>query len=329
MVSSKQVLLLSLSAFFMLFAVRGASSEPESVAKPSAVRPAAFTGSAAIANAKSQRVTFQKRVPRVGDKLEQSLDTELRLTTTLRQGNQIGEKKRTTARSLQQRTVTTTHVDDGKLIVVQVQYADATKELTASNGTQPTQVDEVETKTQPVAGKTYICQREPGEDGKLVITDERGQIPPTEEYEIVAQQMEMVGRPNPLCEFLAGKTLSMGETIELPKEVASKVFNLGEQFGEVTKFALKLESLEKSAPGQLAVFVAHVEAASSNASQMRLELAGPLEVEATTCRAVKVDLTGPIAVSETRGSYSTSYQVIGTGQLKVNVQSAYRDVQRE
>jgi hypothetical protein len=58
---------------------------------------------------------------------------------------------------------------------------------------------------------------------------------------------------------------------------------------------------------------------------MRLELDGPLEVEANTCRAAKVDLTGPIAMSETRGSYSTSYQVIGTGQLKVSARSTYRD----
>jgi hypothetical protein len=107
--------------------------------------------------------------------------------------------------------------------------------------------------------------------------------------------------------------------------VADKVFNLGEQFGAVTKFTLKLEDVQEADHGKLATFTAHVEAASSNASQMRLELDGPLEVEANTCRAAKVDLTGPIAMSETRGSYSTSYQVIGTGQLKVSARSTYRD----
>jgi hypothetical protein len=272
-----------------------------------------------------RRVTFKQRLPQVGDALEQTLAMELRLTTTLRQGNQIGEKNRTTARNNQHRTITTAHVEDGKAVAVRVRYAEATKELSANNAAQPGQPSEVEKIVQVVAGKTYNCQREPGADGKLAITDERGQIPPTDEYEIVAQHMEMVGRPNPLSEFLAGKTLAAGESVELPKDVATKVFNLGEQFGEVSKFTLKLESIEKSADGQVARFSAHVEAASSNASQMRLELDGPLEVEANTCRAVKVDLIGPIAMSETRGSYSTSYQVIGTGQLKVGVQSAYRD----
>jgi hypothetical protein len=33
-------------------------------------------------------------------------------------------------------------------------------------------------------------------------------------------------------------------------------------------------------------------------------------------------------MSETRGSYSTAYQLIGTGQLKTSIESAYRDAKR-
>jgi hypothetical protein len=168
----------------------------------------------------------------------------------------------------------------------------------------------------------------PGDEGTLVVTDEDGHIPPMDEFEIVAQHMEMVGRPNPLAEFLAGKSVVEGQTIELPKEVAGIIFNLGEQYGEITRFALTLKKIESHAAATQAEFLAQVEAASSNASQMRLELEGPLAVEVDSSRAVKVDLSGPIAMSETRGSYSTSYQVIGTGQLKMSAASAYRDAKR-
>jgi hypothetical protein len=200
----------------------------------------------------------------------------------------------------------------------------------ASKGSPSLQTpgDAAEKKPQPVAGKTYLCQRLPGKDGGLNITDEAGHIPPTDEYEIVAQQMEMVGRPNPLAEFLAGKSIAMGQTIELPRGVAGKIFNLGEQFGEVTKFELKLNDVSSTDGHARAKFVARVEAASNNASQMRMQMEGPLVVEVDTCRAVNLSLSGPIAMSETRGSYSTSYQVIGTGTLKTHIASVFRDAGR-
>lgn len=276
-----------------------------------------------------QLVTFSNRPARVGDEVEQTLGLELRMATTIRRGNELGDKSRTTARNEQRRLVTTTHVESNRAVAVRVQYLEATKQLTANEGEQATQSLKEASKTpQPVAGKIYLCQRMPGDDGALAITDAEGHIPPLDEFEIVAQHMEMVGRPNPLAEFLAGKSLTVGQTIELPKEVASKIFNLGEQFGEITRFALTLKKVESHDNTTQAEFLAHVEAASSNASQMRLELEGPLAVDIETSRAVKVDLAGPIAMSETRGSYSTSYQVIGTGQLKISVASAYRDTKR-
>ncbi len=181
---------------------------------------------------------------------------------------------------------------------------------------------------QPVRGKTYLCHREPGENGKLIVTDEAGNRPPTEEYDIVAQQMEMVGRPNPLAQFLVGRTIAIGEKLELPKDLASQIFNLGDKFGEVTRFTLKLQKVQSENGAACAVFLASVEAASSNASQMRLEVEGPLAVEVDTCRAVRIALAGPIGMSETRGSYSTAYQVIGTGRLQMNVASVYHEAQR-
>jgi hypothetical protein len=276
-----------------------------------------------------QTVHFARRAARVGDEVEQTVSMEMRLATAMRRGSELAERNHTAIRSRNQRTMTTTEVEAGRAVAVRLQYAAATKTFaTAEDGDAKSianGLDDTPPTTQPVAEKTYFCSREPGDDGRLVITDVAGSIPPMEEYEIVAQHMDMVGRANPLAKFLAGRTIAVGETVEVPKQVADEIFNLGERFGEVTQFELTLTNTKSHDGIECAVFLARVEAASSDSSQMRLQVDGPIVIQAGTCRAVQVDLSGPIGMSETRGSYSTAYQMIGTGQLKMSTACTYRD----
>jgi hypothetical protein len=161
------------------------------------------------------------------------------------------------------------------------------------------------------------------------VTDEAGNRPSTEEYVMVSQQMQMVGRPNPLADFLAGRTIAVGEKIELPNDVARSVFNnLGDRIGKVTRFTLTLQKLQSENGATYAVFQASVDAAANAATQMRMEVEGPLVIDVATCRAQKISLIGPIGMSETRGSYSTAYQLIGTGRLQMSIASTFRDAQR-
>jgi len=310
---------------FVPFAATKAMADPPTSSSASPVLNAAFN--AVPQRHGRQRVSFRKRAARVGDEVEQTLVVEMRMTTTLRQGNQVGEKSQTTARNTQRRVVTTKAIQSDRAVAVLVQYLEATRQLSAIDGAQPGEpARDGSEVVQPVAGKSYLCRRQSGKDGKLEITDAAGRIPHSDEYEIVAQHMEMVGRPNPLADFLAGRSMVVDQTVDLPKDIASKIFNLGEQVGEISKFTLTLENLQTHDGVLSAKFAAHIEATSNNSSQMRLEMDGPLVVEADTCRAVKVDLAGPIAMSETRGSYSTSYQVIGTGRLKTSITSAFHDM---
>ncbi|HVT30212.1 MAG TPA: hypothetical protein VHE81_19525 [Lacipirellulaceae bacterium] len=298
---------------------RIAGQQPEN-----AVRQTAF--SAPVSGSTPQQVHFSRRAPRIGDEADQKLGLELRLTMTMRQGNQIVGKNQTALRSTQRRVITTTEVDNGRITAVRVRYPLATKEESAVDATAtptpPTQ------KTQPVQGKTYICRRDAGENGELIVTDEAGNRPPTDEYEIVAQQMQMVGRQNPLAQFLAGRTISVGQKIELPNDIARQLFNLAERFGKITQFALTLRDVESNGSSTRAVFDASVVATSNSATQMRLEIGGPFVVDAATCRAQRIGLTGPIAMSQICGSYSAAYQMIGTGRLQMSIASDYRDATR-
>jgi hypothetical protein len=283
-------------------------------------------------NARAQTVTFGQLDATIGDQIEQRLSLAMKLATTVRQGNQIVERSHTAVRTDQRRTVTTTAVEAGRTMAVKVRFDEATRtlsaepenaDLSANSRISPQQES---TTPQPVQGKTYLCRRESGVAGKLIITDESGALPNKDELEIVSQSMEMVGRANPLAEFLNGRTIAVGETVELPKEVADRVFNLSEKFGKVSRFDLTLEKL--MAGNSRAVFLARVDAGSNDASQMRLQVEGPIVVDIASCRAAQTSLVGPIGMSETRGSYSTSYQVIGAGRLQMSIESHYRDARR-
>ena len=273
----------------------------------------------------AQQVSFARQATRVGDEIEQNLGLELRMTMTMRQANDLVGKSQTTVRTNQKRVLTTTEVDHGRIAAVRLQYPVATRQESIVEGTE---TNEPTLSPQPVQGKTYICKRNSGENGELVVTDESGNRPPTDEYEIVAQQMQMVGRPNPLAQFLDGRTIAIGEKVELPPAVASQVFNLGDKFGKVSRFTLTLHKVQTEGGVKCAVFQANVEAFANAATQMRLEVDGPLVVDVATCRAQEISLAGPIGMSETRGSYSTAYQVIGTGKLQMGVASIYRDAKR-
>jgi hypothetical protein len=285
------------------------------------VRTAAFERTESTATV--QAVQFKRRPARVGDKTEQDILLKSKMSTVHRQSNKLHEKTHVEMEARQKREVTVKAVHDGRASTVLVHYHGAGM-VVESRGENA----ESEDKAEPIVGKAYLCCREGGLKGNLRVTYEDGTLPPMDEYEIVSRHMETIGQANPLADFLAGRTVKIGETLEVPRQVAAKLLNLDFEFGEMSRFDLKLETTEQKDGLLHAVFLALIEAESSGSSQMRMQVEGPLVVEANSCRAVNVDLIGPIGMSETRGSYSTVYQVIGTGQLRMSIESKYNDAKR-
>jgi len=297
-------------------------SDAQSVPAP-AVKPASYNRTVPAPAVSGQSVCFSRRAPRVGDQLEQNLSVTLQLDTMVRQNSQVLEQSKTVLRRQQRRVVTTTHVTQGTAVAVLVRYAEAAKEI--ATGSAEGKLGEAKLAAQPVQGKAYRVRR----DGEtLRITDEQGAVPPLDEYEIVALNMESLGRPNPLADFLVGKTFTIGQRIALPNEVAEKLMGLGGEMGKVTRFDLTLQDVATINDATCAVFQASIEAASIDSSQMRLAVEGPLAIEVDTCRAVEADFAGPIGMSETRGSLSATYQMTGTGKMAVHIASKYSDLER-
>lgn len=286
-----------------------------------AVLPASANRHVPRGAAQSQSVRFGRRPPQVGDRIEQAFSHEMQLTTKWRQGQEFVNTTSVSAKNSQRRVVSTALVHEGRTQAVLVRYLDAANERSSSEQ-QPADTPQTPL---PVVGKTYRCQRDVH---KLVITDELGNVPPPEELEIVNADMESVGRPSPLAEFLGGRTVAVGESISLPLDLADRLLGLQDKFGKLTRFDLALREVRAEDGAQCAVFQANIEAASNDSSQMRLFLNGPLVVQIDTCRAVQTALSGPIAMSESRGSYSASFQLISTGKLSMTIASTYRDAAR-
>lgn len=272
-----------------------------------------FSCSPAVASA-ADSVSFGRRAAQSGDAVEQSVRVEMQIESTARQGAKVIETSASRVDRTQTRRVTATDIVGGRVVGAEVRFFDAT---TIHNDAKT---------EEPVSGKTYHCRR----DGdRLTITTAAGTLPPMAEYEVVARAMETLGTASPLAKFLAGRTVRVGERIELPSELAQQALGFDKQMGEVDRFTLRLTRVNSIAGRRVARFDAEIEAHGATSEQMRLIIAGVFELEETTCRIVSADLAGPIAISGLRGPDSQSgYTLDGRGKMHLELAARYRDATR-
>jgi hypothetical protein len=254
-------------------------------------------------------VTFGRRAPQVGDQVEQNVEVELALRTLTRQGTKVLERGEQRLTRTQRRVITADRIESGRTQAAHVKF------LTAQR-----QIDDEPKTNEPVVGKTYHCQRD-GE--RLVVNTADGKLPPLDEFQLVTPCMEMLGRVNPLTDFLAERSIAVGEKVTLPEEIAGELLGADDEFGKAERFEMTLVKCEKVDGRECAVFQAEIEASGSGTSQMRLLVTGPLVIEVPTCRAVSADFKGPIGMSEVQGTFGARYQVDATGTLRVAVSSKY------
>ncbi len=268
---------------------------------------------AATNNLKAQdspkSVTFSNRVSQLGDQLEQTLSVESDLKIRKRQAQEILEEEQRKSGRHQQRIVTVRAKEGDQVIEADAHFLESSEHYQSQKANDP------------VVGKTYRCKVD---NDKLTILTESGEIPPIQEYRVVARAMETLGKPNPIANFLVGKQVSIGDTLTLPNEIAQKAFGLEKKLGEVETFTLTLLSIETTGQGPVANFKASIEAAGNGSSQMRLYLDGKVAIDSATSQVVFADLSGPIGMLESRGSYGNNYLVDGTGRMHLQISSECR-----
>lgn len=257
--------------------------------------------------AAAQSVTFAKQAIAPGDTIEQSVRIEMQLDQTGRRGKEVVEQTQLTQDREQRRSVTATRLEAGRVVEAVVGFSAAS---TTHNGRSI---------VEPVVGKRYTCRRD-GES--LVITAADGTVPPLPEYKLVSRAMATLGTESALAGFLAGRTVAVGERLELPAELAQKALGFDRSLGEVTRFGLQLKSIDETSPGSTARFDAEIEAIGAGSNQMGLIVGGSFQIEATSCRVVSADLSGPIGMSVVVGGYT----VDAKGRMRLAIASQYHDV---
>jgi hypothetical protein len=256
--------------------------------------------------------SFNYRQPRVGDQGTQDVQFEMNLVVTFQQSGQVISTGDRSILRRQRRAMTALDVKDLRVTRAQVAFAES-EAMVMENGKATSRT------RQPVAGKSYHVARQANEE--LLVTDEQGNPPSAEEIAIVRSAADAVGRRNPWGEVLHQRTVSVGDTLNVPPPLANTLLGFEETLGEVRRFEMKLVDIRSVDGTQCGVFETVIETDSTLAGGKVLTMRGQFVIDAATCRTVQVQLTCPLDVSETRGPHGGRFTVLGKGTLQVSMRA--------
>src|SRR5690606_22368969 len=99
---------------------------------------------------------------------------------------------------------------------------------------------------------------------------------------------------NPLAEYLLAREIRVGEVLQVPTELATKMIGF-DSLGEVQKFEMLLVEVKDVNQKKCAVFNATILAKGKPENPLEVEAHGAVVIELATCRTLEATLTGPIS----------------------------------
>lgn len=269
-----------------------------------------------VAAPAGKSVRFHQQPTVVGDRVVQRLGVHLALTTKITQSGQTAHESTNEMRRQQHRVIEVLEVVDGRAIKARASFP-------VSRRQSPEDANPDEFATQPIEGKTYLMTR----DGdRLSVTDLEGVIPPLEEYKLVAESLENVGKPNPLAVLLVDRHIAIGQRILVSRDLVQQLLGFDDPVGTVRRFELTLARLEPAVekhPAERAVFQTKIEIVPNDASPLTITLQGEMVVETQTCRLASVELAGPVQLSSIERTAGGIFQYSAGGELKLAIRSQY------
>ncbi len=292
-----------------------------------------------------QQIRFDQQPTQVNDQVVQTVDVQIEIDTTITQAGQIAHQSAALQHRQVERMIEVKQVVDGQIRKAQVAFrtfrkrsheSKSPKSLSQNHagGYQRPEKSEQLTDSEtfskqfvaePVEGKSYRVTR----DGKkLIVTDLNGAIPPQDEYQRVVDNLQTLGLPNPLTEFLLGKTVTLGECLQLPKKIAEKLLDFGHTEGEdllgaIETFELRLTEIKQIDGRQCAIFTAKIVVRGTDAGPIQMEVAGKFVFEVATTRALSTELHGPITLSVEQNTGQNSFHYAANGDVKIAIHSKY------
>jgi hypothetical protein len=280
-----------------------------------AVKPATALAPA-TSPAHGQIIRFRQRPTVAGDRVEQQLSVHLGLTTKIIQSGQVAHESANEMRRQQQRVLEVLEAVDGRAIKAKASFP-------LSRRQSPENANPNELSVQPIEGKAYLMHR----DGdKLHVTDLDGHIPPLEEFKLVAESLENVGKPNPLAVLLVNRHVTVGQRILVPRDMVQQLLGFDDPIGTVRRFELtlvRLEPADEQYPAERAVFQSGIDIMPNDSSPLTISLKGEMVIETETCRLASVELAGPVSLSSIERTAGGIFQYTAAGDLKLAIRSTY------
>lgn len=261
----------------------------------------------------AQTVVFHRRSAEVGEATRHDLRCDLSLNLSIQQSGQIVQQQEQSLVRSQQRELKITRTSNGLPVEAQVHYRESSVSLQLPE-------QEAAPAPQPVSGKTYRVIRQGAE---LLITYPDGTSPAEGELQLVQQNLQTFGLPNPIAKFFDGRKVSVGETLELPADLAEELLGFAQTADNVNQFRMTLQQIRPArAPApSMAIFALEMRADDAADTGVSLQLNGQLAMEIETCRAVGINLRGPVKAIERHGPAEAQYEVHTDGNIQVAIRA--------
>ncbi len=291
-----------LASVVSLSQVAGAeSAQPAVVAAPS-------TTSSLV-----EQVTFGQQAARVGDRVAQHVKLAFEVETTVMQAGQVAHHSTAAVHREQQRFIEVTEVNQGRVRRAHVFFP--ISRLSSPNSA-PAESEEVES----VEGKSYWVTRQ-GE--QLQVTDTSGHIPPEDEYVIVHSNLQTLGLPSPLAKYLQGRSLAVGEKLDVPPQVAAEMMGFDPTLGPAHSCQLELKSTREVDGEPCAVFATTITAVRHSEQALELKASGEVVLQIATCRTIDASLQGPLQMNQDETTPAGDFQQAAAGHMRVALHSDY------
>ncbi len=254
-------------------------------------------------------VTFRYQPASDGSQIWQHVTFFANTLTTYKQSGQVISRRQIFMTREQIRRVTVLEAGKSRhLVEVQYEKAQQTRSMA---GMPP------ETEPQVVADKCYLVSREQDE---LHVRDKQGQPVTKAEEQLVKQNMQAVGRPNALAEFLQGRTLAVGQSESLPRDVVEQLLGWQDAFGTVQSVTLQLDRVKLRGATQIAECRLEITCTPAAELSSPTTMQGTVELQTDTCRVLATAMKAELNVREQRGPADHPFFVTHEGQANVHSQ---------
>ncbi|HEX6903805.1 MAG TPA: hypothetical protein VF789_29110 [Thermoanaerobaculia bacterium] len=199
---------------------------------------------------------------------------------------------------------------------VRIHYVKLEETETSDEGTQST--------VNPRQGKTFIVGFTP--EG-LQITDEKGATIGLEDRAELEDEFDSLGQRDPLCDYLAGKTLSEGQKID---DAVIRDSILGSSFESdgvtLDELTLQFRKFKSSGGSRIGIFEAKMKISGVVEESLKVsaEFKGEIEVATEGCRLLQVEMSGPLQMSGTQEVEGMVLEMRAQGTGRFEIKAKYK-----